>query len=303
MPCAPAAFALILGYLCVLPAVANQDACHERSIPASVFGKNGAPVPTLSMSNFEATFQGKPVRVRSAAPEQEPPRIVILLDTSGSMKETEKGALDIAESLLSRMPPNAEVGLAFFAKDLVPVALPTSDRESLKHQLKGLRTHPSSFRGKTALWDAIGNIVGMFSHPQFGDAVFLITDADDNQSKTKPEKVIQLLAVAGIRLFVVQLADREAKNLGMTPEDISPFRGEISRVAEETGGYVIKSTSPNQVSLDTEYWRIASFYRIEIDLPETVDKPRRWKLDLAGFAKPQRAKLVLTYPQMLVPCR
>lgn len=304
MSYAPTAVALILGCLCVLPARAQQDDCHERTIPASVISKDGAPVPRLSIANFEATYQSKPVRVRFVAPEQEPPRMVIMLDTSGSMKETEKGTLDIAESLLSRMPPNVEVGLAFFAKDLVPVALPTNDRERLKYQSQGLRTHPSSYRGKTALWDAIGNIVRMFSHPQLGDTVFLITDGDDNQSKTNPEKVIQLLAAAGIRLFVVQAVDQWAKSLGRTETvDIrSQFQEKLPQVAEATGGFLIKSYSPDKVSLDKEYWQIVSFYRIEIDLPGAVDKQRQWKLDLVGFAKSERDNLVLTYPRMLAPC-
>ncbi len=293
---------LILGCLCVLPARAQQDSCHQRVIPASVFSKDGAAVPPLSNANFEATYKRKPVRVRVVSPEQTPFRIVILLDTSGSMRETQGGTLDTAEYLLSRMPPNADVGLAFFAKDLVRVALPTSDRETLEYQLKGLRAHPTSYRGKTALWDALGNSVGMFSHPQLGDVVFLITDGVDTQSEARPENVIQLLAAAGIRLFAVQVAGLDLKNFGMTREHMSLFQGEISQVAEATGGYVIKSVSPDRVSLDKKFSAIVSFYRIELDLPEAVDKPREWKLNLVGFAKSQRDNLVLTYTQMLVPC-
>lgn len=302
MPIARTSVALILGCLCVLPARAQHDACHERTIPASILSKDGAPVPPLSIANFEATYQSKPVRVRVVAPEQGPPRMVILLDTSGSMKETEKGTLDVAESLLSRMPPNAEVGLAFFANDLVQVALPTNNRESLKFQLQGLRTHPSSYRGRTALWDAIGSIVSMFSHPQLGDTVFLITDGGDNQSKTDPEKVIHLLAAAGIRLFVVQVLDQWAKSLGRTADLESQFQEKLPQVAEATGGFLIKSYSPDKVSLDREYWQIVSFYRIEIDLPGAVNKPRQWKLDLVGFAKSERHNLVLAYPRVLAPC-
>jgi hypothetical protein len=83
---------------------------------------------------------------------------------------------------------------------------------------------------------------------------------------------------------------------------MSLFQGEISQVAEATGGYVIKSVSPDRVSLDKKFSAIVSFYRIELDLPEAVDKPREWKLNLVGFAKSQRDNLVLTYTQMLVPC-
>jgi len=303
MPYAQTAVALILNCLCVMPAWAQQDACHVRTIAASVFSKDGASVPPLSNVNFKATYKREPVRVRVAPLEQIPSRLIILLDTSGSMKETQSGTLDIAESVLSRMPPNAEVGLAFFAKDLIPVALPTSDREGLNFQLKGLRAHPSSYRGTTALWDALAKSVGMFSHPQLGDAVFLITDGVDTRSKTRPEEVIQLLEAAGIRLFVVQVAGLDLKNFGMTREHMALFQGEISQVAEATGGYAIKSISPDRVSVDKKYWQIVSFYRIEVDLPEAVDKPREWKLNLVGLAKPQRDNLILSYPQMLVPCR
>jgi hypothetical protein len=272
-----------------------------RTIPASLFSKNGSPVPPVTEANFAATFKKQPVSFRVAAPPQTPPRMIIALDTSGSMKGNQKSTLDLAESLLSTVPQEAGVGLAFLAEDLQPVLLPTKDREGLKYQLEGLRIHPSSYRGRTALWDAIGKTVGMFGHPQLGDFLILISDGDDNRSKTSPEKVIHLLAAAGIRFFVAQLEDQFPYPVSRHQAP-SPFQPQISRVAEATGGYVFNSISMARASLEKEYLQIINFYPIEINLPVGVDRPQEWKLNLVGLPKSQQNELVLTYPQVLVPC-
>jgi von Willebrand factor type A domain len=81
-----------------------------------------------------------------------PLRVELLFDVSGSMRELRSEAnWNLAGDLLSAMPPDSEVGLEFFSKDLEPVVRPTTNRKALLDQVEGLRSRKST-SGKTALW-------------------------------------------------------------------------------------------------------------------------------------------------------
>jgi len=310
--------------LCVAPAFTQQDDCRQRVIPASIGATDGAPVPVLDSSNFEGTFRKKPIRVLSAAMNHEPPRVVLLLDISGSMFSRASDfsinfSIGLAEDLASTMPPDAEIGLAFFNSVLVPVLAPTKDRQGLKYELEGLRAHSNSFKGNTALWDAVLGSAKMFDHPRVGDTIYVITDGGENASTAKKNRVAQTLAEAGVRLFSFIVA-----NEGETAEDAMRNWGVSQSLVNKTGGtsahqwgiFPIKfpedyhaalfdrSGKPTVLgsSLATQFHQIFSFYRVTIEFPEPVNKPQDWNLELAGFSKSQRNKLVLTYPKMLVPC-
>jgi hypothetical protein len=313
----------ILGCLCALPAGAQGDACKQRTIPVSIGTTDGSPIPALDSTNLEGMYRNKPIRVISTPINQEPPRAILLFDTSGSMRDVRSMTKwnligNIAENLLSEMPPASEIGLGFFSNKLEPVALPTTDRKILRYQLEGLHSHPNYFGGRTALWSAIVDSLKMLDRPHVGDIIYVITDGENNSSKVRMNRVSQALAESGVRLFTFLCE-------GLTMERFTNS-SDVSRVSKDTGGGVValstyfkgpfagipdhdlalvdKSGKPTWLGsqLRSQYRQMLSFYRVDIELPETVDKPREWYLDLAGFDKPQRGKLVLTYPRMLAPC-
>jgi hypothetical protein len=328
MSCARTAVVLILGCLCAMPACAQQDACQHRSIPVSVARNDDFPVPPLRNTNFEGTYRNKPVRITSAAISYEPPRVVLLLDVSGSMRDRRSESnwnfmVDIAEDLLSRMPAAAEVGLGFFSDELEPVASPTTDRKTLKDHLEGLRsrTHPI---GRTALSAAILDSLKMFDGPHLGDIIYVITDGEENKSKVPMAQVAQILGKAGVRLFAF-LFQRSGFGAMRSMEAAGP--ADMLHITEDTGGralgfttvyqdfyfagvpmqdpaFVDKSGTPTWLGshLRSQYRQMLSFYRVDIDLPENVDKPQEWKLDLVGLDKFQKDNVVLKYPHMLLPC-
>ena len=48
--------------------------------------------------------------------------------------------------------------------------------------------------------------------------------------------------------------------------------------------------------------QLLNFYRVDITLPEPMDKPRNLNLILRGFDKVTSGKLELSYPRVLGPC-
>jgi len=174
---------------------------------------------------------------------------------------------------------------------------------------------------KTALWDAILDSLNMFDGPRLGDTIYVITDGGDNASKTTWKDVARTLGESGVRLFAL-LVRYDAGRVQVAGETAGPQP--LLEIVGDTGGIVISfytgisgvfpspkdtvlfddsgKTTPLGILLGSQYRQIFSFYRLDIELPATVDKPRQWKLDLVGIGKSQRHNLVLTYPLNLAPC-
>src|SRR5262245_37783503 len=87
--------------------------CRTRTVPVAAFSPDGNTALLFAVSNFAASYDEKTVRVTSVAVEQQPRRIVLLLDISGSMLTTVEPAwrvpIDVARSVVDNMPANIEI--------------------------------------------------------------------------------------------------------------------------------------------------------------------------------------------------
>jgi hypothetical protein len=310
--------AFILNFLIVVPGYAQQSSCLERTIPVSTSGIDGSPLPELTTMSLEGTYQRKPVIVKSVALEERLPRVVLLVDTSGSMRTRVDATIDVAEGILSRLPANVKTGLAFFAIDTIPVLLPTLDRKKLIFELEALRRDRRSYRGYTSLWSALIESVKMFRPPLPGDSVYLISGGGDNKSKENEKDAERVLGSAGVRLFALLLQSSPSRM--RAPEQFDgPFR--VSNVIHVTGGtpvfatyggdpfpfrvaFTDKEGNPTEVGqlISLQLDQLLKFYRVEITLPDLVDKPRDWKLRFTGSASSRNDKVTLIYPTLVWPC-
>src|SRR5271157_1901778 len=80
----------LLLFLLVLSGViqsskAQEADCLHPAVAVSVIDAHAALVPDLTAGDFEARVQGKPVKVVSVIPDSRPHRIVLIVDTTGSM--------------------------------------------------------------------------------------------------------------------------------------------------------------------------------------------------------------------------
>ena len=298
---------------------AEQGGCHERTIPVSITSNDGSPAPELTAANLEGTYDGKPVIVRSAELEKTPPRVIFLVDTSGSMAQNGALAAEVAEDVLSQLPDNVEAGLAIFSDDLRPVVYATKDHVKLVDQLDALHRLSHFDKGRTALWTAVRNSAEMFGSPRVGDSIYLISDGGENKSHTTAPAVGGVLAGFGVRLFSFILED-----LGIHSRSLEELNGpDVVRGAVRlTGGsaffvpipdsayphridLVDKSGRPTQIALgiQRQVQQMLGFYRVGIGLPQSVEKPKNWKLDFSASDKFQRNRFELSYPTLLTPCR
>jgi len=294
------------------PARAQQNECRQRVVPVHVSTRDGALPPKLTPAQFEATYADKPVRVTAVSGEHKPQRLIVLLDASGSVRGGTTSGWDatvqVAAQLLAALPP-LEIGLALFSEEIEPVVGPTTVRERLLEEIERLRTGPrESERGRrqrTALWDSLLDSAEMFGPLGPGDVLYVITDGVDNFSETRPTAVTQALVSGGIRLFAFAIAN----------QGFAYGSGELERMVEDTGGVVAagsatdwrafraaQGTSPIGAALYAQQRQILGFYRLEMELADTVARPQAWKLALTGLDENQMKNLVLSYPPRLFPC-
>ena len=294
------------------PARAQRNECRQRVVPINVWSRDGAPPAKLTAAQFEAGYGSQPVRVTAVSGEQQPQRLIVLLDASGSVRGGTTAGWDatvqVAAQLLESLPP-LEIGLALFSEEVDPVVLPTSDRERLLEELERLRTGPRETergrRQRTTLWDALLDSAEMFGPFRPGDVLYVITDGVDNFSETRPAAVTQELVARGIRLFGFAIAN----------QGFAYGTGELERMVEDTGGVVAagsatdwrafragQGTSPIGAALYAQHRHLLGFYRLELEFAETIPRPQAWNLALKGLDENQLKNLELSYPARLFPC-
>ena len=157
-------FALVLALCCVpvlcpaaasAPVPAEDVICRTRTVPVSAFNHDGVSETQFGSANFVASYNEKALRVTSVAVAQQPRKIILLLDISGSMlgatDPSWKVPLEVAHDLMNNMPPAIEIGLAVFSGRMIPIVSPTRDHQSLLDQLEVLRSSQKLVEQKRGL--------------------------------------------------------------------------------------------------------------------------------------------------------
>jgi len=177
-----------------------------------------APTPATTKV-FEA---GEPARVRAVERLAVPMDVVVLLDSSGSMKGSMKAAIDAVKRFVGLVPADARVRVVDF--DTAPVDLPSATRTALLTALDGVVA-----RGATCLFDSLIKGLDMpGSSPR--PALVVFTDGvDANWNDTAPgsvatkQQVLDRAAAARIPVFTVGFGEK-------------PDRDTLERVATLGGG-------------------------------------------------------------------
>jgi hypothetical protein len=297
---------------------AQDTGCTRRSVPVSVVDREWNLVRNLSAANFRGKLHGHNVEILSASNDTCPRHIVLLLDASGSMREAWNATKSVGEDLIRYAPPQASIAQMAFSERILDAADFDQDRLALlkRHAalVKGVRTG-----GRTALYDAVARGLSAWGRLDFGDVVFAVTDGGDNRSRTEPESLEQDLLRARIRLFSV-VTDHEGGMGTRAPEETEGAR-RLRSMVEATGGNVLTvpygatsgpvplahikaKTIGDRINLALHrlYEQMGEFYRLELRLPVTPDKPANWKLEVIdGNGKPNH-QVEVHYPQQLMPC-
>jgi hypothetical protein len=296
---------LALVLLGAAPVGAQDDACRGRSLMVSVIDAKGNPVPGLGRADFAAKFRGKPVNITFVEPDTSTRHIVILLDASGRMlSDRRKAVLDAVDDLLTKAPAQIPIALSVFSGKVESSVTFSQNRAAISSELSALRLERKAMlKGPhhSALWDGVLDALGMFGTPRLGDVIYAITDGEDNERDGDHRRVEEALLLSGVRLFVcLSLPD----NSPLTAEgalDLLEAVGVTGGSLATSGGLKSNLQLPPGPALDVLYRRMTVFYRLDVELPEAVDKPRDRDLKLEVQGKNKKG-WNLVYPRKLMPC-
>jgi len=312
--------------LCTTAIAAQDSPCLRRALPVALRDVQNLPIQNVLVADLQARVHGKPVKLLSLAPDPRPHRLVLILDASGSMGSTHGEpplfALEfaLARHFFEANRQRSQIALLIFNNDVTEVVDFAQGDSVVGDKLKqifGNRDYvTTNVKGKTALRDAILAGLHLLEHPSSADALYVLTDGDDNASKHSASDLRQRLIVTSVRLFAVLLH----KGVGYRnplPEEVSG-PDDLSEIAEKSGGEILSAAAWHEkqmvLSADSEaklkpqetlgrlYQTILGDQLLEIELPSSIAKDEHWELKLSNGARRQWKGAHITYPTTLAKC-
>jgi hypothetical protein len=297
----------------------QQPICNPRNISVSVKDSTGYPVSDLSTENFHAMLGRRTLVVSKATPRPALHRIIFVIHMSGRMRTgaSIQISLSLAASMVKRAPTGVEFALVTFNDDAYWDQPFTSDRDSFVTKLQSL-DDARKWIGASALFDAVGFSVQKVAPPSEGDAIVLISNGIDNESKTKFNSEMENVSNSHIHIFAIGISP--ADQLTTWKEDFRDGQQHLDEFAAVSGGESFGLGPPDflrdrrglhmelrvesnlgniQEIADSILREMSTGYLLEIALPPPVRKPVVWKLDVNNSAG---ESLQLSYPKKLYPC-
>ncbi|MCC7033478.1 MAG: VWA domain-containing protein [Acidobacteria bacterium] len=165
--------------------------------------RGGVPVDGLLPGHFQVLDNGVAQTIERVSREEVPLRLLLALDTSGSVAgERLRALVDAAQTLVRALRPDDQVGLLTFDQAIRLAIAPTRAHAEVIGALDRLEAS-----GPTAWRDALFAGLQLVGDP--ADArpvVLLFTDGDDTASWVTPRAIGEVVRRSGVVLHAVGLA-------------------------------------------------------------------------------------------------
>jgi hypothetical protein len=157
--------------------------------------------------------------------------------------------------------------------------------------------------GRTLLFDSIHQVLNDFPKLQFGDAIFLVSDGADNESKTPVVQLRKELINRGIRVFLFLIVQDEFQSFEET-EGIPRTQD----LALSTGGAVVpiswaEIVGANRAPLDKVAplirAQVESFYSLELRVCGSLGSGR---VKVSFADKKQKKNSILAFSHQVDLC-
>jgi hypothetical protein len=312
--------------------IAQDNPCLTRTIPVTPIDARGTPLQDLQASSLLGKVHGRPVAILSATLNTQPRRIMICVDTSGSMMAP--GLWSVIRMMLEDIarvgPTVGQLGMELFAEDVFDVVNISPNPNAVRMKTASVLAAevedlvPKRAR-KTALVDALWQAGDHFTPPRPGDVIYVLTDGHDNRSHHTGKQLEDRLLSRATRVFAFLTA------LPFTPygrvlaeEEFGPEA--LNGIATMTGGHLIY-LCPNPRDLGCEKWpnyfadwtkgeqrsaplgaahllyqQMAVYYDVTIRLPFALEKRADLDLGIVDDWGHKRKDIELLYPHRLPPC-
>jgi hypothetical protein len=279
--------------------------CQRRSVVVNP-RKDGKLVAGLQSSSFRGSLPGEPVKILAARPNTRPPRVVVLLDLSGSMNRSNH-KLDTAQFLAEDIIAASltpRVALVLFSDRPLDVVGFDHAAKAIQQKLANL----GDGQGSTALFSSLMYSAGLFQSPESGDTIYAITDGGDSGSGLREKDVEQKFLSQGIRLFSFVVSSSRPPLI--TEMERQHGYSDLRRLAEVSGGSILNAeydpyehkSGELEASLKRGYDKMKSFYTLDMELPVKLYKDEQWRLDIVDGHGKRRNDIETMHPAYFVSC-
>jgi Ca-activated chloride channel family protein len=196
----------------------------------TVCNKHGRSIPNLDRANFVVYEDNNPQVITNFSRETDSPlKLVLLIDTSGSVRYKLPFEQDVAVTFLSSTlrPGGDQASVVTFDSTIDLRQNYTGDQELLASAVRRTRAG-----GATRLYDALSFLLERT--PAEGDgrhAIILLTDGADTVSRSSPSEVVEAAQRNNVPIYIVSV-----NSLGI-PSDESDLRDStLEMLGTETGG-------------------------------------------------------------------
>lgn len=305
---------LLFFFALARPQAQTTADCKERAVIVNALAANGIPIENLAGRDFKVSYHGQLVPVVWSQHRQFPGgRIIVLLDTSGSMKGESDGSAKwkiahaAALEFVSSAPSLAQVSFMGFALELGPRFEASAGRRPIEDWLnRSTVREGKEVKGRTALYQTILAALRDLGPTNPGDAIYVITDGGDNSSKERVSRVEG--ALRGVRLFTFLLngslkTEEERSGIEDLYELTNRSGGFLVRISPSVGGYDFRDRTLAAIRTSTRMLQaqMASFYVLGIQFPDNLPKVKDWKVDVVDAGGHRRKDVTVTYPRNLPP--
>jgi Ca-activated chloride channel homolog len=236
-----AIFAMLAPVLATAAVLAQQQPPFRATVQtvaayASVLDEAGRLVPNLEREHFEILDNGVPQPITIFRSDVQPIKVVVMLDTSGSMTLHLKLLKQAAEQFVLRLLPDDRARVGSFSDKIILSDTFTGNRDDLIRILH----NDIQYGNPTHLWDAIDYSMTALSREEGRRVVLVFTDGADSYSKKASfNEVVTRAQNEEFMIYAIGLQGM-IPGQGMT----RPDKG-LRKLAEETGGgyFELKGTA------------------------------------------------------------
>jgi Ca-activated chloride channel homolog len=238
------------------------------------------PVGGLTAGNFEVFDNGAKQRIDKVMLQQVPLEAYLLFDLSGSIEGAKLKQLEqAANAFLDGLTMQDKAALITFAEKTTVQQELTGNREALRRALSEMKAG-----GKTALYDAMVQTIGLRTHNDRRAVLLVLTDQGDNASEKTQKQAIEAAERSDVIAYGVLAEQSNAINVmtgplggvgsgggGFRPPQMQFQLGFLRSLAETTGGRVFPTSS--RLRLEEAFGLVLDDARARYLITYSPDKP------------------------------
>ncbi len=168
-------------------------------VPVTVTDHNGKTILGLDAGHFTVSEDQKQQSIVSFSSDDSPCSVGVILDISGSMRQTLGGMKDVAKAFLNTANPQDEFFLLTVSTEPDAVSGFTTDTQAIQRQIDSA---PAG--GFTALIDTVYlGLRSMRSAKQPRRAMLVLSDGMDNHSRYSKSELMRVALEADVQVYAV----------------------------------------------------------------------------------------------------